>query len=114
MPKYLVLFLLCTALFGCSIANKTGGLSQAKELHATGVVAQAKILEIADTHWTVNEDPVILFVLEVHRERQEPYEARTRIVISRIKVPQFQPGAIVPIRIDPKDHNRVSLDIYQF
>ena len=113
MPKYLVLLLLCTVLLGCSIANKAGGLSQAKELHANGLIAQGKILEIEDTHWTLNEDPVILFLLEVHPEGQEIYQARTKIVISRIKVPQFQPGAIVPIRIDPKDPQRVSLDIYE-
>jgi hypothetical protein len=114
MSKYLFFLLSCTVLFGCSIANKAGGLSQAKELHTTGLIAHAKILEIADTHWTLNEDPVILFLLEVHPEGQETYQVRTKIVISRIKVPQFQPGAIVPIRIDPKDPQRVSLDIYEF
>ena len=114
MWKYLLCILFCVALAGCAITNKAGGLSQAKELHAIGLPAQAKILEIDDTHWTVNDDPVIAFLLEVYPEGEEPYQARTKIVISRIKIPQFQPGATVPVRIDPKDRNRISLDIYSF
>ena len=102
----------CFLSFGCAIANKTAGLSQAKELHAIGIPAEAKILDIEDTHWTVNDDPVCAFLLEIHRG-EETYQARTKIVISRVKVPQFQPGAIVPVRIDPKDPQRVSLDIYE-
>ena len=113
MRKHLLLLLLCLSLTGCAIANKAAGLSQAKELHTTGTLAQAKILDIADTGWTVNDNPVILFTLEVYPERKEPYHAQTRIMISRVHVPQFQPGAVVPIRIDPKNPNRVSLDIYE-
>jgi len=113
MHKYL-LILLCTAFFGCAIANKPAGLSQAKELHAIGFPASAKILDIEDTHWTVNDDPVVSFLLEIQPEGKQPYQARTKIVISRVKVAQFQPGAIVPVRIDPKDSARVSLDIYEF
>ncbi len=114
MKKHLFLLLLCISVSGCAIVNKTAGLSQAKELRATGVSAQAKILEIADSGWTINEDPVIWFVLEVYPEGQAPYQARTKIVISRVHVPQFQPGAVVSVRIDPKDPDRVSLDIYEF
>lgn len=114
MKKQLLLLLLCLGLAGCAIANKAAGLSQAKELHRTGTSANAKILEIADSGWTVNEDPVISFVLEVYPEGKEPYHAQTKIVISRVHVPQFQPGAMVPVKIDPKNPSRVSLDIYGF
>jgi len=114
MKKHLLLLWLCLSLAGCAIANKAAGLSQAKELHGTGVPAHAKILEIADSGWTVNDDPVISFILEIYPEGQEPYRAQPKIVISRVRVPQFQPGAIVPVRIDPKNPSRVSLDIYEF
>ena len=112
--RYIPIFCLSVMFFGCAIANKTAGLSQAKELHATGILAEAKILEIEDTHWTVNDDPVVLFLLEVHVEGKEPYQAKSKIVISRVKIPQFQPGAVVPVRIDPQDASRLSLDIYEF
>ena len=54
------------------------------------------------------------FLLEIYRGGHQPYQARTKIVISRVHIPQFQPGATVPVRIDPKDPTRVSLDIYEF
>jgi hypothetical protein len=114
MKKYLVLLLLSQCLTGCAITNKVAGLSQAKELRKTGTPAQAKILKIADTGWTVNDDPVISFILEIYPVEAAPYNAQTKIVISRIHVPQFQPGAIVPVRIDPQNAARVSLDIYEF
>ena len=113
MNKTLLIFILCLELCGCFIANKTAGLSQAKELQKVGRPAQALILQIADTGWTLNDDPVVDFLLEVHPEQEESYQARTKIVISRVHIPQFQPGATVPVRIDPKNRERVSLDIYQ-
>ena len=113
MKHITAVLLLCLAC-GCVIANKTAGLSQAKELHATGMSAEAKILEIADTGWTVNDDPVVSFLLEIYPSEQPPYQARTKLVISRVHIPQYQPGAIVPVRIDAKDPSRVSLDIYEF
>jgi hypothetical protein len=44
-----------------------------------------------------------------------PYEAvipKSRI--SRVHVPQFQPGWQVPVRIDPRDPSRVALDVYKY
>jgi uncharacterized protein YceK len=114
MKKILLTLSFCMILSGCAIANKTAGLSQAKELHKTGEPAQAKILEIADTGWTLNDDPVVSFLLEIYPDGQQPYQARTKIVISRVHIPQFTPGATVAVRIDPKDPTRVSLDIYEF
>jgi uncharacterized protein DUF3592 len=113
MKRTLLMLLLCAGLSGCFIANKTAGLSQAKELQKTGRPAEALILEISDTGWTLNDDPVVAFLLEVHPDGKQSYQARTKIVISRVHIPQFQPGATVPVRIDPKEPKRVSLDIYR-
>ena len=113
VKKTLLILIVCAALSGCFITNKTAGLSQARELQKIGIPAQALILQVSDTGWTVNDDPVVAFLLEVHPEREEPYQARTKIVISRVHIPQFQPGATVPVRIDPTNRDRVSLDIYK-
>ena len=112
MNKTLLIVGICIGLCGCLIANKTAGLSQAKELQKIGRPAEALILQISDTGWTLNDDPVVDFLLEVHPEKEQPYQARTKLVISRVHIPQFQPGATVPVRIDPKNPERVSLDIY--
>jgi hypothetical protein len=112
--RYLISFLLALSIFGCAMANKMSGVSQAKELHATGNPAQAEILKIWDTGMTLNDDPVVGFRLKVRPTDQPEYEAETKIRIPRLEVSQFQPGAVVDVRIDPADPQRVSLDIYDF
>lgn len=113
--KYLLLFFaLSLALHGCAVANRMSGVSQAKELQTAGEAAQAEILKIWDTGMTVNEDPVVGFLLEVHPNDKPVYQAETKLRISRLHISQVQPGAIVPVRFDPANPKRVSLDIYDF
>jgi len=54
------------------------------------------------------------FLLDVRPADQPAFQAETKICISRVLIPQYQPGAIVPVRFDPKDRRCVSLDIYEF
>jgi hypothetical protein len=112
--RYLISFVLAISICGCAISNKMSGVSQAKELHTAGNPAQAEIMKIWDTGMTVNDDPVVGFRLKVRPQDQSEYEAETKIRIPRLQVSQFQPGAVVDVRIDPADPQRVSLDIYDF
>jgi len=98
----------------CALVERAGGVSEARELQKTGEQAQAKIIRIWDTGMTVNDDPVVGFLLEVYPEGQPAYQAKTKLRISRLDIPRVQPGLIVPVRIDPNDHRRVALDIYEF
>jgi hypothetical protein len=50
----------------------------------------------------------------VHPDGKDAYQAETKLRISRVAVPQVQPGTVVPVRIDPANPQRVSLDIYEF
>jgi hypothetical protein len=100
---------------GCAIANKMSGVSEARAIQAVGEPAQATVLQVWDTGITVNNDPVIGLRLTVERPGQSPYEAviqKSRV--SRVHIPQFQPGSRVPIKIDPKDPARVALDVYKY
>jgi hypothetical protein len=106
-----LLVLLLAVLGGCAVINRATGITQARELQRTGLPAEATILEISDTGMTLNEDPVVDFMLEVRPEGKEAYRARTRMPISRIRIPQFQPGAVVPVNYDPKDPSRVSFQL---
>src|SRR5262245_58479089 len=86
-----------------------GGLTPA--LRQTGVAAEAEILEIWDTGWTINDNPVIGMRVLVHPPDRPDYEARIdKTTISRIAVPQFQPGNLVPVRFDPADPSIVAVD----
>lgn len=101
-------------LSACALVNRVSGVSEARELQKTGEKAQAKILSIWDTGMTVNDDPVVGFLLEVYPEGRPAYQARTKLRISRLDIPRIQPEMIVPVRIDPNDPRRVALDIYEF
>lgn len=98
-------------LFGCSAIYRVTGISQALELEKAGRPAEATILEISDTGMTLNDDPVVDFILEVRPEGKEAYQAKTRMPISRIKIPQFQPGAVLRVNYDPNNPSRVSFDL---
>src|SRR5262249_35188077 len=99
---------------GCAIANHMDGVSKAKDLQKRGVAAQAEILKVWDTGMTVNNDPVVGLLLNVKPADSAEYQAETKALISRIDIPQFQPGNVIPIRYDPNDPRQVAIDVYKY
>ncbi len=98
----------CTAMF-----DHFSGREESCAILAIGQPTTAKIVRLIDTGTTINQDPVIEFVLEVYpRDGGDPYEAHTKALVSRLEVPQVQPGRILPVRYDPKDKSRVALDLW--
>ena len=97
-------------LSGCGVVDSMTGAELSRELQKTGQPATATITRISDTGMTVNDDPVVLLDLEVHPETGPAFAARTKCLISRLDVPQFQPGCQIPVRYDPADHTRVGID----
>ncbi|MCJ7644655.1 MAG: DUF3592 domain-containing protein [Candidatus Aminicenantes bacterium] len=99
---------------GCALADRMSGVSDARTLQETGEPAEATILKIWDTGMTVNDDPVVRFLLEVRPAGKPVYQAETKLRISRLDIPRFQPGAVMPVRIDPRNPKHVALDIYDY
>ena len=100
---------------GCAIVNKMSGVSEARAIQKVGEPAQATVLQVWDTGVTVNDDPVIGLRVRVERAGQSPYEAVIKkSLVSRVHIPQFQPGSRVPVKVDPKDPNRLALDVYKY
>jgi hypothetical protein len=77
-----------------------------------GMPAQATILRIWDTGTTINDNPVVGFLLEVRPQNRPSYQAESKSMIPRLSISQFQPGAIIPVKIDPQNQARVALDIF--
>ena len=109
-----IMLLVSVTAGGCALMDRLSGFSDAKALQKTGEPAEATILQIWDTGMTVNDDPVVRFLLEVHPAGKPSYQAETKLRISRIAISRYQPGAVVPVRIDPRHPNHVALDIYDF
>ena len=100
---------------GCAIANKVSGVSEARAIQKVGEAARGTVVEVWDTGITVNDDPVIGLRLTVQRSGHAPYEAViNKSLVSRVHIPQFQPGSQVPVRVDPHDSTRVALDFYKY
>ena len=96
-----VLFLASMVLLlGTSIVNWLSNLATL----ARGVPAEAVILKISDTGTTINNNPVVRLLLEVHPPDQLPFQAETEQTLSRLQIPQVQPGATVQVKYNPTNH----------
>ncbi len=102
-------------LAGCALVDRVSGVSEARRIQQSGVPASARIVEIWDTGMTVNDGPVIGMRVEISRPDGSVYSATIpKSLISRLDIPRFQPGATVPVRIDPQNPDRVALDAYSY
>ncbi len=103
-----MLLALMLGLGGCLTTYFTG---MTRDLREHGVAAEATILRIWDTGWTVNKNPVIGMSVEVRPREGPSFEATIKkTLVSRIDLPQFQPGNVIPVRYDPANPAAVAVD----
>jgi hypothetical protein len=76
---------------------------KAQHLMASGRQGSAVITEVRQTGMFVNENPQVEMDLQVTVEGLPSYTVTHRQVIAQIAIPQFQPGATVPVRVDPEE-----------
>jgi hypothetical protein len=79
-------------------------------LAGKGAAAEATIVSTAETGWTLQSNYGVAKVrLRVEPpEGGEPYEVTTRIIIDRFDFAAYQPGARIPVLIDPRDRMKVA------
>jgi hypothetical protein len=106
LPTYVFIFaggvtffvLLSTGLsFGASIVNAVNDRS----IRARGSSAEAIILKISETGLSINDNPVVKLLLDVGPPGQPRFQAEAERLISRLDIPQFQPGKTVQVKYDP-------------
>lgn len=79
--------------------------AKATRLMSVGVVGQGTIKAIRDTGVQVNYQPQFEIDLDVAIPDRETYQATLTQVVALAVLPQFQPGAVMPVRVDPDDPN---------
>jgi hypothetical protein len=84
-------------------------IGQSNRLLATGEAAQATVLRLWDTGVKLNDNPQVGLVLEVRPTSRPAYQVETKCFVSLIKLAQVQPGALVNVKFDPMDPNKVAL-----
>ena len=70
-------------------------------LMATGRPGTATVTALRDTGVTINDNPQVELDLDVSVQGMPIYPVTHRQVISRLAIAGFQPGATLPVRVDP-------------
>jgi hypothetical protein len=91
------------AMGAATIGDMQAEAATAQRLMQEGRVGSALVTALRDTGMTINDNPQCELDLQVTLEGVEPYNVTHKQVISRLAVAGFQPGATVPVRVDPND-----------
>jgi len=100
--------------FAKPMAAAFGWGKETRMMKKHGRPATATILSIGENSGggtvTINDQPYLNLQLEVHDGNLQPYVVSVDTVISRSAIPQFQPGATVPILIHPENPDKVVIN----
>ena len=90
------------------IPSIMGMASQDKEVMQNGLPGKATIISVMETGVRLNHMPQVQLGVEVQPDSGgSPYQAQMKIVIQTVQIPQFQPGAVIPVKISPTDPGKV-------
>jgi uncharacterized Zn finger protein (UPF0148 family) len=83
-------------------------------LYTDGQPATAKILTAQTTN-IIRDAPegkgvIMSFTVEVYPKNEAPFDASTTTSIGLVAVDKYQPGTVVDVSYDPKDHTQVSVE----
>lgn len=76
-------------------------------LRSTGETAEATIIKLQETGVRVNRQPRVKITLSVRPSMRPAYEAVTHKIISYFEISQYQPGAVMEIKVDPNNPQSV-------
>jgi hypothetical protein len=80
------------------------------DVQVAGLSGQGTIVSLREGGPYVNQRPTITMELDVELPRRQSYRAKARQPVGRLVVGRLQPGATIPIRVDPEDLAKVSVD----
>jgi len=80
-----------------------------RDVIENGVLAEARILDLEDTGNRMNDNPEVLFDLEIDLREGGTYRAAHRTYMSPVDIVKYRPGETVNVKYDPADPSRVVL-----
>jgi hypothetical protein len=75
-----------------------------------GLAGEASIVSLREGGTYVNQRPTITMELDVELPGRQRYRAEARQSVGRVVIGRLQPGATIPVRVDPEDVTSVSVD----
>ena len=91
------------------ILGRLFGTDQAK-VEVAGLSGRATIVALSESGPYVNDRPTITMELDVDLPGRERYRAQARQVVGRLVIGRLQPGATIPVRVDPADPAQLTVD----
>ncbi len=77
-------------------------LAAKENLAMTGIPTSAQVLGMQQTGTMVNMNPQVMCTLNVNGP-QGPYQVQTTAIVPIMNIAQFQPGAVVNVRVNPQN-----------
>lgn len=101
-------------LIGVVVVLGTCGREACNQIHdgpilKDGTPAKAKVVRIEPTGSSMNDNLKVRIDLDVQPAGQAAYSAQVYTYMHPVHFPQYQPGAMVDVRFDPKDPSDVVL-----
>lgn len=81
-----------------------------KQILKTGIPAEAVITDIHPTGSTYNDQPQVELTLRVASSTDGSFVTKSIMIINPVYLPQFQPGRLVKIKYDRRDHGRAAIE----
>ena len=91
------------------ILSRLFGTDEAK-VEVAGLSGRATIVSLSEGGPYVNDRPTITMELDVDLPGRESYRAQARQVVGRLVIGRLQPGATIPVRVDPDDPAQLTVD----
>lgn len=85
--------------------------TKAANAAAHGLDGTATVVAVRQTPTMINFQPLVEIDLTVLGAGRPPYPVTVQQVVDQVSLPRVQPGASLPVKIDPADANAVWLDL---
>ncbi len=109
LVPFVVITIVTIAIVAIVLRRVSGMSAPNRELLATGESAPATIVNLWDTGTSVNDNPLVGLLLEVHPANRPAYQVQTTLLISRLAIPQYQPGGTLEVKVDPRNPQKVAI-----
>lgn len=80
------------------------------DVRTAGLAGQATIVSLREGGPYINQRPTITMELDVELPQRDSYRAQARQPVGRLVIGRLQPGATIPVRVDPNDPANVVVD----
>jgi hypothetical protein len=78
-----------------------------------GVAAEATVLKVWDTGVSINDNPQVGLLLDVHPPTGATFQAEAKKVVSRLQTSLIQPGVNALVLYDPTNPKRLEVKSFQ-